>query len=357
MNSTPTKQEAEARICAALPPRVAESHKGSYGNALLFCGSRAYTGAASLAAMGAARAGAGITHLAAPEEALLPVRIRLPEVVCHPIAGLTEEPASLSTADKTVGARGAILIGCGIGQGDGSATAAFCEALAALLAAPGVPVVLDADALNMLSGARCAISTPRHGDRPTPAPPSGGDRPAPSCASGGYSSPAPLSGAPGAAQQALPLMPCAVQEILSAARRPVVLTPHPAEFARLCGLSTEEVQADRVAHATAFARATGAILLLKGNKTVLALPDGSYTVNPSGSAALAKGGTGDVLAGVLVGLLAGGMAPAEAAFAAAYLHGAAGETLAAQVSPYGVLPSELPAAIAREIARLLSVRA
>lgn len=298
---TPTHREAEARIRRFLPPRQQESHKGTHGNALLYCGSPRYTGAAMLSAMGALRAGAGITHLCAAEEALLPVRIRLPEVVCHPIAGVNETPGALAAADRTVGSRGAILIGCGIGMGNGSETAAFCEALAALLAAAGVPVVLDADALNMLASA-----------------------------------------------------PCRAVHILAAARRPVVLTPHPTEFSRLTGLSVTDIQADRTGKAAAFAKAAGVTLLLKGCGTVIAAPDGGCTVNPSGTPALGKGGSGDVLAGVLVSLLACGMPPVEAAFAAAYLHGMAGERLAARDSLYGLTPSELPAAIAQELARVCS---
>ncbi len=298
---TPTKTAVEARLRASLPPRLPDSHKGSYGNALLYCGSRTYTGAACLAAMGALRAGAGITHLLAPEEALAPVRIRLPEVVCHPIAPLGKEPASLAGADRLGGRRGAILIGCGLGRGTGSEAAAFCEALLSLLSKPGLPLVLDADALNMLAD---------HAASPA--------------------------------------------SFLSQAVRPVILTPHPTEFSRLSGLPVEEIQKNRACHATAFAGQSGCILLLKGHGTVIATPAGEATVNPSGSPALAKGGSGDVLAGVITGLIAGGMAPAEAALAGAYLHGLAGERLAARDSAYGLLPSDLPAAIAGELCRITS---
>lgn len=297
----PSRCEAEERIRCFLPPREQESHKGTHGNALLCCGSPRYTGAAMLSAMGALRAGAGITHLLSAEAALLPVRIRLPEVVCHPVPGVTESPRVLATADRIASPRGAILIGCGIGLGNGSETAAFCEALAALLAVAGAPVVLDADALNMLS------ADPR-----------------------------------GAAH------------VLAAARRPVVLTPHPTEFSRLTGLPVSDIQADRTGKASAFAKAAGVTLLLKGHGTVIATADGHCTVNPSGTPALAKGGSGDVLAGVLVSLLACGMPAPEAAFAAAYLHGAAGERLATRDSLYGLLPSELPGAIAGELCRLTS---
>ncbi len=299
-----TPAAAAAWVKSMLPARAPDGHKGCYGNALLYCGSPAYTGAACLAAMGAMRGGAGITHLAAPESVLLPVRIRLPEVVCHPIKPLTEAPGTLAGADRLAGARGCILIGCGLGMGDGSTAAAFCEALDTLLAQQGVPVVLDADALNLM-----ACATPD---------------------------------------------PDALCTRLAAAVRPLVITPHPAEFARLAGTKVATVQADRSNMALTFAEKSHATVLLKGQGTVVADPDGSLLVNSSGTPALAKGGTGDVLAGLVTGLIAGGMSPFAAAFAGAYLHGRGGERLAARDSVYGLSPSELPAAIAREMQHLLA---
>ena len=133
----------------------------------------------------------------------------------------------------------------------------------------------------------------------------------------------------------------------------MILTPHPTEFARLAGEKPASDPAARLAAARAFAKESGATVLLKGSGTVVADPTGRASVNPSGSSALAKGGTGDVLAGMLGALLAQGMPPFAAACAAAYLHGAAGDTLAATLSDYGVLPSELPFATARELARIL----
>lgn len=293
----PTRTEAEDGIRAALPPRKKDSHKGDFGRAALVCGSSLYAGAAILAAEGTLRMGAGFTYLYSVREVVAAARARLPEVICREMPpaseGLYHYLPYLAAAD-------AILLGCGIGQeGDGEA---FCAALSSLLSEDGGTVVLDADALNLLS---------RHGAR----------------------------------------------EILRGARRAVILTPHEMEFSRLSELSLAEIRADRVGCACRFARDTGAVVLLKGAGSVIARQDGSYSVCPSGSPALSKGGTGDVLAGMLAGLLTQGLSPADAAFVAAYLHGKAGETLADRYSERGILPSELPVRAAEILCDVLKYNA
>lgn len=298
---TPTRAEAEAHLRASLPARAADSHKGSFGRAHLFAGSGTYAGAALLCAEGALRMGVGLTYLYTTASAAAAARARLPELI------VTEtSPVAAGGADvrrPLLTAEGVILIGPGIGQtdADGNPTdpACFCELLSALLSRAGAPVVLDADALNLLS-----------------------------------------RGTPDTAA------------LLRASAREVLITPHPTEFARLAG-TKPTTAADRVACASEFAARSGATVILKGAGTVIASQDGRAAVNPSGSCALAKGGTGDVLAGMLAALLAQGMLPFDAACAATYLHGAAGDTLAATLSDYGVLPSELPAAAARELSRVL----
>lgn len=282
LSTYPTRAEARAYIRSVLLPRERESHKGDHGRAVLACGSAEYAGAAILAAEGALRAGAGLTYLLSVGEATAAARARLPEVICRTLPPITEEPEAYL---PFFGAAGALLIGCGIGQAGGSE--AFCRALSSLLASEGAPVVLDADALNLLA---------RQG----------------------------------------------ATEILKNARREVILTPHEMEFSRLSGLSLDEIKADRVGAACRFAALTGAVVLLKGAGSVVARADGGFAVCPSGSPALAKGGTGDVLAGLTVGLIAGGLDPFASVFCAAYLHGEAGEVLERQYSERGVLPSELP---------------
>lgn len=289
----PTRAEARDGIRAALPPRKQDSHKGEHGRAALVCGSSLYAGAAILAAEGALRVGAGFTYLYSVREAVAAARARLPEVICREMPAAS---AALSEYLPYLSADDAVLLGCGIGQeGDGEA---FCAALSAFLSEEGGAVVLDADALNLLS---------RHGAR----------------------------------------------DILRGARRAVILTPHEMEFSRLSGLTLAEIKADRVGTASRFACDTGTTVLLKGAGSVIARQDGRYSVCPSGSPALSKGGTGDVLAGMLVGLLAQGVAPADAAFISAYLHGEAGEALADRYSERGILPSELPAEAASILCDIL----
>ena len=136
---------------------------------------------------------------------------------------------------------------------------------------------------------------------------------------------------------------------LSAKRRAVILTPHPLEFSRLCGRSVEEIQGARGELAAGFAKEYGVTLLLKGSGTVIT--DGARTlINPTGNTALSKGGSGDVLTGVITALLTQGASPFDAAVLGAYLHGLAAERLSAVYSEYGVLASE----VADEVARVLS---
>ncbi len=299
----PTRTECEAQLRATLPPRPEGGHKGSFGRAHLFCGSATYPGAALLAAEGALRMGVGLTYLYTAPIAAVAARARLPELIIRELtpiaAGGADVMAALASAD------GVILIGPGIGQTDGVGQdvdpAHFSELLAHLFSCTGAPVVLDADALNLLSR--------------------------------GTSDPAAL---------------------LAGAKREVLITPHPTEFARLTGHKPSPEPDARIAAARAFAAKSGATVILKGAGTVVASPDGRAAVNPSGSSALSKGGTGDTLAGMLTALLAQGMPPFDAARAAVYLHGTAGDTLAASLSDYGVLPSELPAAAAKELARILA---
>ena len=285
ISTHPSRAEARALLCELLPPRARNAHKGHFGRAALACGSSLYAGAAILAAEGALRMGAGFTYLYSVREAVSAARARLPEVICREMASA---PSSLTDYLPDLQAADAALIGCGIGQ-EGDA-AAFCADVSSFLATEGGPLVLDADALNLLS----------KGD---------------------------------------------ARAILQGARRRVILTPHEMEFSRLSGLPLAEIHADREGCAARFAAETGATVLLKGAGSVIAASN-RFAICPSGSPALAKGGTGDVLSGMLVGLLAQGVPPFEATFLAAYLHGEAGEAEARRYSERGVLPSSLPAAAA-----------
>jgi NAD(P)H-hydrate epimerase len=277
-------EELEAR--ALVPPRPPDSHKGDAGRLLVVAGSPGKTGAAHLALLGALRGGAGLVTLAARPEVLGPALAGLPEAMSAALPG--EGPLGLADLPALLAAAegaDALVAGPGIPRGDETG-----PLLLALLERLGIPAVLDADALNAL-------------------------------------------GAEPAGLAALPA--------------PVVLTPHPGEMARLCGLSTEAVQAERIGLAAARARAWGAVVVLKGARTVVADPEGPPAVVPTGNAGLATGGTGDVLAGLCGALLAGGIPAPAAARAAAWVHGAAGDFAARTYGQRGLLAGDLGKAIGR----------
>ena len=263
-------------IMSLLPDRKIDGHKGDFGKILLLCGSRGYTGAAALAAMGALRSGAGLVFLGVPESIYVIEAIKLTEPVVFPLpdhegmlaaSGIGEICARAEKMD-------ALLIGCGMGQSEQTG-----QVLDAVLTTYQGPVVLDADGINLLQGN---------------------------------------------------------MDIVRGRQAPTILTPHEGEFARIGG----KIQGDRVAAAKQFAKENGCILVLKGHNTVIT--DGTNTyLNPTGNPGMAVGGSGDVLAGILVSLLGQGLMPLEAAACAAWLHGKAGDQCAAEIGQYGRLPGEL----------------
>jgi NAD(P)H-hydrate epimerase len=282
----------EAGVAARLPRRRASAHKGSAGHLLVVAGAPGKTGAAVLVGQAALRAGAGLVTVAstAPGQAALDAKV---------VELMTARYASRAEVDpdEAVGALTALAARAqAIAIGPGIPTSAGMHAAVRRFASNAArPMVLDADALNAL----------------------GTDAPA----------------------------------VLAAAPAPRVLTPHPAEMGRLAGTSTADVQADRLAVARRLAAATRAIVVLKGAHTVIAAPDGRAFVSPIACAALATAGSGDVLCGIVGAFLAGGVEPLTAAQTAVYVHGLAGEALAAQLGD-GVAAGDLPLAVASVIARL-----
>jgi len=255
-------------VRALIVPRPPESHKGSFGHVLIVAGSRGKTGAAYLAAAGALRSGAGLVTVATPSG-------------CQPVvAGLGAEymtvPLSESAAG-TVAARAAAevlakphdVLAVGPGLGGGDEVRAFVRALVERATAP---MVLDADALNAFA--------------------SGPDR---------------LVGRDG---------------------HDIIVTPHPGEMARLLGVRTEQVQADRLAAATELATRQRLYVVLKGHRTIVATPDGKLFVNTSGNPGMATGGTGDVLTGMVAAWLAQVPDAEAASKLAVFVHGAAGDLAA-----------------------------
>jgi len=256
------------------PARKADTHKGTYGHVLVAAGSRNMSGAGLMCSRAALRSGAGLVTWAVPELLALPMAGRLPEAM---IAGVADEgTGEWRAADPQAVAalaqgKQAMVAGPGMGRWPGDA-----KWLRALWEAADLPLVLDADALNMIAAS----------EEPFAAWPK--------------------------------------------RNHPAVLTPHPGEMARLCGLSVAEVQRDRIELARRFAERHGVTLVLKGARTVVASPGGSVCVNTTGNPGMATGGAGDVLAGIIGGLLAQGLDSFAAAALGVYWHGLAGDRAAAR---------------------------
>ena len=289
----------EAELLARLPRRTQNSHKGSYGKLYAFCGSHLYRGAPHLCALGALRMGVGMVRLITEEAVIHTVGGKLPELLFDPMSSISawSEAKMAKKAEEATDAD-AILVGPGSGVSEG-----LYRFVRLLCAKEGAPLLLDADALGAIA------------------------RYAPD-----------------------------VDAFFAEAARPLLLTPHPLEFARLIHATAAEVQRDRMRLAVEYAKRWGVSLLLKGAGTVIT--DGEHLIlNTTGSSALSKGGSGDVLAGAVGALLCQGASPIDALAVGAHLHGAAGDSLAAELSEYGVIPSDLPARMASLLAKLLKASA
>lgn len=272
-----------------LPRRSQNTNKGDFGRTVIFAGSEAYRGAPLLAAEAAARVGCGYTFLLSKKAVTDIAVLRQPSLIVKATDDLSR-PDVLRTIEEMRPT--ALLVGCGAGVSE-----ALYEDIVALLARSGCPLILDADALGSLA-----------------------------------------------------LFPEDAEGRLAVAKREVLLTPHPLEFSRLSGISVDKVQAHRCQSLLEYQKKCKVNITLKGYCTMTAAKSGALFINTSGGNALAKAGTGDVLAGAIAGLVASGMPLAEAAALAAYLHGKAGDRLTCEHSEYGVLPEDLPKAIAKEIA-------
>ena len=263
-------------VLSLLPQRQPDTHKGDYGRILLLCGSRGYTGAAALAAMGALRSGAGLVYLGVPECIYAIEAVKLTEAIVFPLPDRdgTLCADSLEQIYALLPKMDAVLIGPGLGNNP--QTRLVTEAV--LRSFEG-PIVLDADGINVMK---------------------------------------------------------AHMDILRERHAPTILTPHSGEFARIGGTEYP----DRLTGAREFALKYGCILVLKGHRTVIT--DGKqHYINPTGNPGMAVGGSGDVLAGILVSLLGQGIPALEAAACSAYLHGAAGDLCAEKLGQYGMLPSDM----------------
>lgn len=259
-----------------LPDRNPWGHKGSFGKVLLLCGSRGFTGAAYLSAMGALRVGAGLVYLGVPDSIYAIEAVKLNEPVVFP---LPDEGGKLSKEAipqilERLPAMDAVLVGCGLGLSEGTLAVVM-----AVLDHAACPVVLDADGINALSG---------HMD------------------------------------------------VLRGRSTPTILTPHDGEFIRAGGSLSD----DRITSAASFAAENGCILLLKGHRTCITDGKTGY-LNRTGNPGMAVGGSGDVLAGMIAGLLGQGMESLKAAACAAWLHGAAGDICASELGQQAMLPTDM----------------
>jgi ADP-dependent NAD(P)H-hydrate dehydratase / NAD(P)H-hydrate epimerase len=269
-------------VLAAVPHRAADSTKFSSGNVVIIGGSAGLTGAPTMAAMAAMRSGAGYVTVGTARELQSTFAGRLLEAMT---VGLPSDDGGLGTASlgaalNAIERADAVVLGPGLGRAPG--TQAFAREL---LGRVEVPLVIDADGLNALAEA----------------------------------------------------FPGALPERSAA----TVLTPHAGELGRLLGLESSEVGAHRLAHARDAAARSGAIVVLKGDDTLIAAPTGRVAVSRGGAPALATAGTGDVLSGVVGALLAKGVAPDHAACAAVHAHVRAGRLAADPYGPDGVIASDV----------------
>ena len=293
-------------VADRLPPRPLDSHKGTYGHLLVVAGSRNYVGAAGLVARAAHRAGAGLVTLATPESVYPIVAAQLTETIHLPLPEASDgrvHPDGAYLIHDALPRYDALAVGSGMGQSEGVAD--FMEKLLLAGPSPGVPVLVDADGLNSLAGL------------------------------------------PGWWRRYSGLL---------------VLTPHPGEMATLTGLSTAEVQQDRIGAARQWAATWQSFVVLKGAFTAIAEPtdpaagdgrkDGLVRLSPFANPGLASGGTGDVLTGIIGSLLAQGLDPFDAPSCGVYLHGQAASTITARRGPVGLLASEVAEHLPHAIHRL-----
>ena len=260
-----------------LPDRDPWGHKGSFGKILLLCGSRGYTGAAYLSSMGALRSGAGLVFLGVPESIYEIEAVKLNETVVFPLPDL-DGMLDVRAIHEILGRLPQMdAVLIGCGLGIGSSTEAVVKAV---LENAECPVVVDADGITLLK---------------------------------------------------------AHKDILRGRKAPTILTPHDGEFARIGG----DLSAGRVAAARDFAKAHGCILVLKGHKTIVATPEGNVLVNTTGNSGLARGGSGDVLTGIIASLLAQGATPVQAAALGVWMHGRAGDLAAEKWTEYAMTPEDV----------------
>jgi len=274
-------------------PRPPDAHKGRTGHLLVIAGSTGKTGAAAMTSNSALHAGAGLVTLGIAESLNPILETVILETMTAPLpesrTGILTESAAAAIKGLMEGKK-CLAIGPGLGQDPETG-----KLVRRIIEDSRIPIVVDADGINHLAGR---------------------------------------------------------VEILQKSKVPVILTPHPGEMGRLAEAEVSMVQSDRVKCAREFAVNCRVHVVLKGARTVIAHPDGRVFINPTGNAGMASGGMGDVLTGIIAGLLAQGFSPETACHAGVYLHGAAADTLAATIGPYGYLAGDVMKAIPGEIRKI-----
>lgn len=260
--------------------RAKNSHKGTYGTAVMFCGSYGMAGAAILAARSCLRSGVGIAKCVIPKSIYKILTCAVPEAVCvlakQTLKGFFKGGIDIK---KPLEKATAVLVGCGIGNNKSTQ-----KLVKRIVLDAKVPTVVDADGINAL------VSN---------------------------------------------------INVLKKTNAPIILTPHPAEMARLCGISVKEVEQNRVRTATDFAKEYNCYIALKGTNTLIATPQGQVFFNMCGNAGMATGGSGDVLAGITVSYLAQGMDVTRAVKAAVYIHSNTADQVAKIKGERALLPSDI----------------
>jgi ADP-dependent NAD(P)H-hydrate dehydratase len=266
-----------------LPPRPRDSNKGRFGSVLVVAGSRGMAGAAALCGAAALRSGAGLVRIATPAEVQPTVASFEPSYMTYPLPcdenGLIQLTTAQPILERLVKTASVIAVGPGLGQSDD-----IRQLVRFLISSAGKPLVIDADGLNALAGQT---------------------------------------------------------DLLSGLSHPVIVTPHPGEFARLIGAQIAEVQSDRIGRATRMAALSESlVVVLKGAGTVVT--DGArYYINTTGNPGMATGGTGDVLTGVIAALLAQNLSPFEAAQIGVFIHGLAGDIARDQNGEIGMIAGDM----------------
>ncbi len=264
-----------------VPLRAGNEHKGELGRVLVVAGSRGYTGAAALASAAAMRAGAGLTYLAIPQSLNDILEVKLTEVITIPVDEDNGTITERAVDELLAGNKrfDVAAIGPGLTRKDN-----VKKAILKFVREFDGPMVIDADAVVALAGNL---------------------------------------------------------DVLKDREIPPILTPHPGEMSHLIDMSPEEIDRDRVDVASKFATEHGVILVLKGAPTIVAMPGGMVYVNTSGNAGLASGGTGDVLTGIITGLLGQGLLPQDAALLGVFLHGLAADIAVEELSEQSLMATDL----------------